>query len=160
METFEQRLAIGICIGFVVAVVLYLIIGVLSYKPKGIPDFKNPPPPPPPPVKVSFDRNQHPIIFEHYGTIDPTLKSPLKCSGQKKKNPELNETYFTKTSDMLPTCKWNISVMVFDPNNPFDNGFSIANFSEFNSTFYINGCDVIHPTHWMILPERFQNTVK
>ena len=55
--------------------------------------------------------------------------------------------------ERLPECNWNTSVFVFDPNNPFDNGYCVARFSEFNSTFYINGSDVIHPTHWMPLPE-------
>ena len=45
------------------------------------------------------------------------------------------------------------SVLVHDPNNPFDDYKAIARYNEYNSTFFINGSDVIHPTHWQPLPK-------
>jgi hypothetical protein len=52
--------------------------------------------------------------------------------------------------DRLP--EKNCSVIVFDPNNPFDSGICVARYSEYNPCFYINGSDTIHPSHWMPLP--------
>jgi hypothetical protein len=52
--------------------------------------------------------------------------------------------------DRLP--EKNGSVIVFDPNNPFDSGICVARYSEYNPSFYINGSDTIHPSHWMPLP--------
>ena len=59
---------------------------------------------------------------------------------------------WVSVEERLPGADWHKSVLIFDPNNPFDNGICVANFSEFNLTFYINGSDVIHPTHWQPLP--------
>lgn len=80
-----KGIAIGVCIGFIIPIVIYLFLKRMEYKPerRGVPRFKNPPPPPPKPKKDMIEN--HPIISRHYSIIDSELKPSPKCSNQ---NPE------------------------------------------------------------------------
>jgi len=53
--------------------------------------------------------------------------------------------------DRLPET--NCSVLVLDPNNPFNKSMDVARFDEYQKCFFFSGLDKIHPTHWMPLPE-------
>jgi len=51
------------------------------------------------------------------------------------------------------------SVLVYDPNNPFNSSMDVARFDAYQKCFFFSGGDTIHPSHWQPLPEKPLNKV-
>jgi len=46
------------------------------------------------------------------------------------------------------------SVLVYDPNNPFNSSMDVVRYDAYQKCFFFSGGDTIHPTHWQPLPEK------